>query len=477
MDVNFLLTQSGAEAQLIGRKGADIPTRAALIGVGQFGRTLLMQSRRIPLLDLRVLCDIDLDRTEAVCVSAGFDAADVARVTSVAEGERALDAGKIVITDDAEIAIKLPIDVLVEATGNGAVGAANVALAIEEGRHIALVNKETDSVVGPLLAHQARAAGLVLSQVDGDQPSLLLGLISRARALGFEIACAGKASEHDFVWNPETGMVRGEGGLDISAPAPAEIWDGGGRPFPELIAWRSSVLAAIPQRTPPDYCEMCLVSNASGLTPDRPQMHAAVARMTELPDIFRGGEHGGVFAKDGHLDIFNCLRREDEISAAGGVFAILTAPDLETGELFRAKGIPVSRDARHVLVYNPTHLLGAEAPLSILVPHRLGLSTGAQRVAPVSDLTMRATRDMKAGERLTQSGSHHKVDGIAPELSPNMVLTEDAAVPYFMAVDLTLARDVKAGDAVTVGDVVKPEASSLWAMRAEQDAMKDALSL
>ncbi|WP_108662411.1 hypothetical protein [Acuticoccus kandeliae] len=465
MDINHLINSAGS----------DKPTRAALIGVGQFGRTLLMQSRRIPLLDLSVLCDIDLERTRKVCLSAGIDAADIVAVDSLAAGKSALEAGKTVITDNAEIAIKLPIDVLVEATGNGAVGAVNVALAIDEGRHITLVNKETDSVVGPLLGHRARQAGLVLSQVDGDQPSLLLGLVSRARALGFDIACAGKASEHDFVWNPETGMVRGEGGLDIAVPAPAEIWDGGGRPIPEMIAWRSAVLAKIPQRTPPDYCEMCLVSNASGFVPDRPRMHAAVARMVELPDIYRAAEYGGVFGRDGHIDIFNCLRREDEISAAGGVFAVLTAPDNETGELFRAKGIPVSRDARHVLVYNPTHLLGAEAPLSMLVPHRLGLSTGSKTTAPVSDVTMRAARDFKAGETLTQFGTHHRIDGIEPELSPNAVLADDAPIPYFMAVDQVLARDVAAGAALTVGDIVKPEGSALWAMRAEQDGLKDTI--
>ena len=41
--------------------------------------------------------------------------------------------------------------------------------------------------------------GCVVTPVDGDQPSLLLGLVTWAQRIGFTVLAAGKASEYDFV--------------------------------------------------------------------------------------------------------------------------------------------------------------------------------------------------------------------------------------------------------------------------------------
>ena len=79
--------------------------------------------------------------------------------------------------------------------------------AIEAGRHLVMVTKEAECIIGPILAHRARQKGVVHTPVDGDQPSLLIGLIGWARVLGLPIVAAGKSSESDFVWDPEAGTV------------------------------------------------------------------------------------------------------------------------------------------------------------------------------------------------------------------------------------------------------------------------------
>lgn len=444
------------------------PTRAALIGVGQFGRTLLMQSRRTPAMDLAVLCDVKIDRLVDACLSAGLDREEfaIAETRETAIGH--LEAGRVVLTPSSEVAVALPTDVVVEATGNGEAGARNVLAAIEHGRHVVLVTKETDSVAGPLLARRAREAGLVLSQVDGDQPSLLLGLVSWARALGLEIVCAGKASEYDFVIDEAAETVSAEG-FDIAVPYDASLWRAGKGGTTALIARRAEAFAAIPQRTPPDFCEMCLVANASGLRPDTAGLHAPVARPVELADFFRPRESGGVLGGKGRLDIFNCFRRSDEISAAGGVFVVLEVPDEETGRLFKAKGIPVSDDGGHVLAYNPTHLLGVEAPISVLLPHRLGLATGSLQVEPVCDVGMRATANLADGTVLTDDGYHHRIEGIEPLLLDYAPLGAANPLPYFLGMGLTLFRDVAKGEIISADAVRRPSAAMLWGLRAEQD--------
>ena len=59
-----------------------------------------------------------------------------------------------------------------EATGNPAVGIKHARAAIAAGKHIVMVNVEADVLAGPLLAEEARKAGVVYSLAYGDQPAL-----------------------------------------------------------------------------------------------------------------------------------------------------------------------------------------------------------------------------------------------------------------------------------------------------------------
>ena len=44
--------------------------------------------------------------------------------------------------------------------------------AIEHGKHVALMNPELDGTLGPLLKAKADKAGVVFTDVDGDQPGV-----------------------------------------------------------------------------------------------------------------------------------------------------------------------------------------------------------------------------------------------------------------------------------------------------------------
>ena len=80
---------------------------------------------------------------------------------------------KYIAAADLGVVLGLPIDVVVEATGNPEAGARHGRMAIEAGRHLVLVSKEVDSVIGPYLTALARRQGKVVTPVDGDQPWLL----------------------------------------------------------------------------------------------------------------------------------------------------------------------------------------------------------------------------------------------------------------------------------------------------------------
>ncbi len=132
-----------------------------------------------------------------------------------------------------------------------------------------MVSKEADSVVGSYLSQQANKAGVVAKPVDGDQPSLLIGLLSWAILLGLSVRAAGKSSANDFVYDRTHGTVswRGEA---IALPDFADVWVMPERKVEETVEARSEMLWAFPQRSVPDLCVIAVVCNHSDHLPDCP---------------------------------------------------------------------------------------------------------------------------------------------------------------------------------------------------------------
>src|ERR1700748_1793684 len=86
------------------------------------------------------------------------------------------------------------------------------------GKHIAMLNVEADVLAGPLLAEEARKAGVVYSLAYGDQPALTAEIVAAARAPAFHVVAAGKGTKYlpayhdvtpDDVWQ-HYGLTRGE---------------------------------------------------------------------------------------------------------------------------------------------------------------------------------------------------------------------------------------------------------------------------
>lgn len=442
--------------------------RAGLIGAGQFGASLIAQANAIPALAVPVVCDRDTDRAADAVRAAGLD--DVRTCDSAVEAARAMEAGALAIVADWTLLMELPLDAIVEATGSPEAAAASGEAAISSGKHLVMASKEAESVVGPLLSRQARDAGLVSTLVEGDQPSLLVGLYSWAKLLGLDVVCAGKSSEYDFVFDPDTETLSWQD-MRVSAKGLRDLWTLPDGAIAECLAERARILSEVPQRTVPDLCEMGVVVNATGLRPDTPEFHVPVARAVEVPEVFRPKADGGVLSGTGVIDVFNCLRRPDEQSFAGGVFVVVRCDNAETWDVLRGKGIPVSRSGSHAMLYNPSHLLGVEAPISILSAVLLGHPTGGAAPEPVVDLIARTNRDWRAGETLTITDHHHhEVAGLDPLLFDAAPATDGNPIPYYMAVGRPLTRDVPAGAVLTAGMVAAPEGSDLWRLRAAQDA-------
>src|SRR6202008_2522913 len=163
------------------RHATGKPVRVALIGAGKFGSMFLSQVPHTPGLEVPVIVDLDPQRARDACRTVGWDDARIAATNCAADGGKAM-AG------DSEV--------VVEATGNPAVGIRHARLAIAAGKHIVMVNVEADVLAGPLLAEEARRAGVVYSLAYCDQPALTAELVDWARAAGFSVAAAGKGTRY-----------------------------------------------------------------------------------------------------------------------------------------------------------------------------------------------------------------------------------------------------------------------------------------
>ncbi|WP_099825445.1 NAD(P)H-dependent oxidoreductase [Oceaniglobus indicus] len=455
------------------RKGRTV--ECCIVGTGGFGRSFLAQGLVVPGLSVRVAVDVSGDVAAESLRSVGI-APDRIRICHDAEAAaRAWTDGAFIAAGTCDIVMDLPVDVVVEATGDPVVGARHARLAIEAGHHVAMVSKEVDSVVGPGLAAMARDAGVIVTPVDGDQPSLLIGLITWAQVLGLEIVAAGKSSEYDMIHDPDAGTITCDGvSYDVPDFAGLEVL--GEADCADMVARRTRAAAALPQRAVPDLCEMTVVANACEMLPDRPDLHCPIARIDEVPSILCEVGDGGILSRGGVLDVFHCLRRPDEISFAGGVFVVVRCKDAETWEMLRAKGHVLSRNGRTAMIYLPRHLLGMEAATSIFEVALNGVSSGAQVPHHHADLIAVADRDFDAGAHLAMGGHHHSIDGVSSRIVPAGPLDDDSAAPFYLASNCRLRAAVKAGQPIRMRDLHIDQDSPLVALRALQDrrfAVKD----
>lgn len=445
----------------------EAKVRIAVIGTGDFGRSFVFQSCRAPGMEVVAVCDTEIAAATASLARAGFDAARIATARDAAEARAASSEGRLVATTDPAVLEGLAVDVVVEATGNAAAAAVHARAAIAAGRHVVMVSKEADSVVGPLLAAEAEAAGLVYTPVDGDQPALLIQRVLWARLCGLEVLCAAKASEYDFVWDEAAGTVTC---LDHVQHVPdfGALWHMGDPG--ETVAARSAMLSQLPQHTVADLTEMGIVANALELGVDTPAFHAPIARISEIADVLAPRSAGGILSTSGVVDVVNLLRRPDEFSLAGGVFVVVACEDERSWEMLRRKGHLVSRNGRAAVIAEPVHLLGVQSATTVLLAALQKRSSGSGTLAPLFDVVARANRTLPAGTVLTPRGAHHSIEGLDGRLVPAGPVRGDRPVPFHMASGCTLAKELAQGADVTLAHLEVPQGSPLWAMREEMDA-------
>ncbi|SMB81688.1 Predicted homoserine dehydrogenase, contains C-terminal SAF domain [Pasteurella testudinis DSM 23072] len=428
----------------------DRTIRISILGAnGGFGYSLLAQCKLIDKLSVSVVCDIDANATKRILEGLGWDSNNLLICSNLDDIERIISKNGTAIISDPALLPYCPVDMLIESTGNPELGAKIAERALINRQHVGMVSKETESVIGPYLANIAKENGVVYTTVDGDQPSNLIHLYTWIEALGLEIIAAGKSSEYDYIWDPEKDSIKYLAN-EVIVPEFKNYWTSLNN-TEEILKNRSTLLNSLPQYATPDYCEMNVVANSLNLSVDKPELHYPICKITELADIFIPKEDGGILSNTGVVDVFNCLRKEDELSFAGGEFVIVKCHNESVWNTLKEKGHIVSKNNKYAAIILPYHLMGVESPISIFsaVLHNRASGNPNQKSAAI--MIGKAERDFNKGETLTMGGHHHVIKDIRPLLM-NTDINSKHFAPFYLMSNKKLIRDIKKGSIFSLDD-------------------------
>jgi len=435
---------------LAARAEAGNPVRVALIGAGKFGCMFLTQARLTTGLQVLGIADLDVDRVRRAGDMTGWPESQL----QATDTDDALRTGSTFVTDDAAALITHPAtDVVIDATGNPHVGIRHCLAAIDNGKHVVMVNVEADVVAGPLLARKAEQAGVVYSLAWGDQPALICEHVDWARACGFKVVCAGKGTRYHPGYHqltPDTVWDVLEQYLEID-PASINL-----KMFNSFLDGTKSGI------------EMTAVCNATGLVPQADGLSFPPATRFELADVCKPRDRGGVLSATGTTEVTSSLYRDGTDvphHLAMGTYVVIEGETDYARQCFREYHMLADSSGQFASLYRPTHMIGLELGVSVASAACRGEPTGSP-IAFRSDVVATAKRDLKKGEVLDGEGGA-MVWGKQTPADASMTM---GGLPLGLASGVPLTRDIPAGAPLTWSDAAVDETDRAVKVRREMEA-------
>ncbi len=436
--------------KLAARAESDNPLRIGLIGAGKFATTFLTLARNLNGLHILGIADLSVDRVCRALRNAEWQAEQYAATSF----DHALKTGTTYMTEDtgALIAADGP-EIIVEATGNAMAGVRHGLKAIDEGRHLIMVNVEADALAGPLLSERASASGIVYSLAYGDQPALICELVDWAQSCGFDIVCAGKGTKYLPAYHYST---------------PDTVWDHfglseetiqGGELNPKMFnSFLDGSKSAI---------EMAAVANATRLLPPENGLQFPPCNIENLPNICRPQAKGGELAHSGTVEVVSSLERDGrpiENHLRWGVYVTFEASSEYVRRCFSEYGLLTDTTGCYATMYRPYHLIGLELQISVLNVGLQGEATGSA-VAFKGDVIATAKRDLVAGEILDGEGGYC----VYGKLTTAEAALKTELLPIGLAHKVKLRNGLSSGQPLRWSDISIDENDTVVKFRREME--------
>jgi predicted homoserine dehydrogenase-like protein len=405
------------------------PVNVAVLGAGFLGGGLVHHLSKIQGMCPALVANRTVERAEAVLRRAGVDSSRIVHTDDPDAAAQAIESGYRVVTRELMLPALIPdIDVIMEATGTLHVGAAIALEAIEHQKHVIEANPEVQCTVGALLQARADHQGVVYSDIDGDQPGIIMNLHNYVSGLGLETVVLGNCK----------GVMK-----RYATPATQEAFarDAGISPWIATAAADGTKLCL----------EMAIVANATLARVARTGMAGIETKLeTLLPDMKRAG-----LLTESPLVEFT-------LGIPSGVFVIARSTDPQIQKEFRYLKMG---DGPEYLFYRPYVLCQFEAPLTAAEAVLYGTATIAPEGRPRVDVASYAKRNLRAGESLDGIGGE-KYYGLIMDWE---LLGREDALPVGIAEYARLRRDVKKDAPIRRDDVVLDENSLVVRLRQVQD--------
>ncbi len=423
------------DRELEKRAKAGNPVRVGMVGAGFMARGIALQMLRyVQGMELVAISNRHVDEARRAYAEGGED--NVVIVESVGELEDAIRRGRRAITDDPMLLCDAEgIDAIVEVTGAVEFSAHVVLRAIESGKHVAMMNAELDSTLGPILKIYADRAGVVITNTEGDQPGVIMNLYRWVKGLGVRpVLCGNIKGLHDPYRNPTTqeGFAKKWG---MKAPMVTSFADGTKISF-----------------------ENAIVANATGMRVAKRGMYGpTVETGTPIQEAVNWYPLEELVNGPGIVDY--CVGA----MPAPGVFVLGTTEDpVEKHYLALYKLGP----GPLYCFYWPYHLCHFEVPSTVARAVVFKDAVIAPLGAPCVDVVATAKIDLKAGQTLDGIG-HYMTYGLCENAD---VVQAERLLPMGLAEGCRLKRDIPKDQVLTFDDVEVPAGRLCDKLRAEQDA-------
>lgn len=426
--------------KLQARAAEGRPVRAGLIGAGKFGSMFLAQAPTTPGLEVTAIADLSTQRAQAAMKAVGWDQERAGRTALVTSG--------------AELADRDDVDVIIDATGHPEAGILHARAAVAGGKHMVMVNVEADVLAGPLLAAEAKAAGLVHSMAYGDQPALVAELVDWARSTGFRVVAAGKGTKFLPGYHQLT---------------PKEVWNHYGITADQAreAGMNSQMFTSFMDGTK-SAIEAAAIANACNLAAPAKGLSFPPCGVDDLAHVLRPDGEGGMLEGKGLVEVIACDERDGRPvfrDLRWGVYVVVEALSSYAAACLKQYGVKTDSTGRYAALYRPCHLIGLELGVSVLSAALRGEATGTA-TAFNADVMATAKRDLAEGEVLDGEGGYCVYGKLAPAANSLAI----GALPIGLAHGVPLLRSIKAGETVRWQDVGidtnRPAAKARRAMEA-----------
>ena len=439
MASNVSLT--GIARDLADREEQGNPIRVGLVGCGEMGTDVVTRIAHMQGIEIVAIANLDpAAALKAAAIAYGRD--DRARV--VGSGNTiagTVETGAIAVSDDSFQVISHPmIDVVIDATGVPSVGAETGLAAMENGKHLVMMNVEADVTIGAYLKSEADRLGVVYSLGAGDEPSSCMELIEFVSAMGHPIVCAGKGKNNPLDFDAIPDDYRQE----------AEARNMNVRMLVEFVDGSKTMV------------EMTAIANATGLVPDKPGMHGPAATLGELSSKLVPEADGGVLSRPGCVD-FSVGK-----GVAPGVFVIADMSHPRITE--RMEDLKMGKGP-YFTFHRPFHLTSLEVPLTCARAVLYGRADMVPLSIPVAEVCAVAKKDLQPGEILDAIGEYtyrawnmKREEALAQSAIPCGILEGGKAI-----------KPISKGELITYHNAEVKPGSKLAEIRKKQDDMVEQL--